>query len=188
MNSWIQFVGLIVIPIVALVGLFYYVRATIEQAEAMQKPCVVLYSAIRNREEAILAMHGIHGDLMLGQLEGLVSLENVGSGPAINVAYVFEKVGEPENVPIRSEGSIPTLPSQAKLKTHASYGIFPAHTFDCTIIYESLGKRRYETHVFINDVVLGEFKFQRFWWWPRLTRWVSKRRRQRKAQRFESVA
>jgi len=181
MSGWIQIVGLVVIPSVALIGLFYYVRATIEQAEAMQKPCVVLHSMLRDAREAVLNMGGIRGDLILGAVEGQVALENIGTGPAVNIAYVFEKVQDAKNLPVRSEGSIPTLSPKQRLAAHVSRGIFSAHSFDCTITYESLSKRRYETRLSVNDVVLGEFKFSRLGLWARLTRSARERKRLRKA-------
>lgn len=187
MNDWVQVVGLIVIPIIALLGLFYYVRAAIEQAGAMQKPCIVLHSMLRDTRDAILDRDNIRGDLVISSIDGLVALENIGTGPAVNVEYIFEKVGEP-STPLRSQGSIPTLASHEKLATHVAQGIFAAHRFECTVIYQSLSKRRYETHVSASDTVLGEFKFRRMGRLARLTHSVSDWRWRSKSGRFEKIA
>jgi len=187
MCDWVQFVGLIIIPAIGLLFLILYVRATIEQAEAMQKPCIVLKSALRSREDAILEMGGIPGDLILGAVIGLVALQNIGAGPAVNVAYSFEKVNE-SHTPLRSEGSIPTLSRDDTLPTHVSYAIFPAHKFECTITYQSLSKRRYQTHLSANGLVLGDFHFRRMYWWTRLRHWYNEREYRRKMAAFKEVA
>lgn len=187
MYDWVQFVGLIIIPAIGLLFLILYVRATIEQAEAMQKPCIVLQSALRAREEAILEMSGIPGDLILGPVQGLVALRNIGAGPAVNITYIFEKVSESHG-PVRSEGSIPTLSRDDTLPTHTSYGIFPAHKFECTVTYQSLSKRWYQTHLSANNVVLGDFHFRRLYWWTRLRHWYKEREYRRQMAAYKKLA
>ena len=168
MPEWLQVIAFIAIPAVALVGLFYYVRATIEQAEAMQKPCVVLRSTLRDPQEAVLEISGIRGDLIIRAIGGLVALHNIGTGPAVNVSYVFERVDQPEDTPFRSGGTIQTLAPNQDLPTHVSRTLFPAHHFQCTIIYESLSRHIYQTRTSANNDVLGEFTFKRMSFWARM--------------------
>jgi len=188
MYEWVQVGGLIVIPAIALIGLFYYVRATIEQAEATQKPCVVLRSTLRDPQDAVLEMGGTSGDLIIHAVEGLAALRNIGTGPAVNVFYLFEQVGGKEHILLKPSGTVQTLASHECLPTHVSRTIFPAHVFDCTITYESLSRRRYQTRISVNNDVLGAFKFGRVGAFARVGGWVRGRRLRRKSQRFESVA
>lgn len=187
MSGWIQIVGLIVIPSIALIGLLYYVRATIEQAEAMQKPCLVLDSETRDPRNATILNKANPGDLILAARTDQVALRNIGAGPAVNVRYMMQRVSEP-NPGWLSEGSIQTISPKEFRLTHAAAAMFPAQRFECTIIYESLSKRRYETRVFVNDIVLGEFKFRRLGLWARLAHSVRERRRRRKSERLEDIA
>lgn len=188
MSAWIQVVGLVVIPSVALIVLFRYMLAAIEQAEAVQKPCVVLLSIARDPTNAVILNATNPGDLLLLARDGLLALQNIGTGPAANVHYVVQGVGEPENPTLPREGSIQIIPASDIRCTHTSATIFPRHKFECSITYESLSKRRYESHTFVNDAVLGEFKFRQMNLYARLCYSAREYRRQRKARRFEPIA
>lgn len=187
MYDWVRLFGLIIIPAVALFFLIVYVRATIEQAEAMQKPCIVLDSAARDPANAVILHQTNPGDLALSSHEGLAALRNVGSGSALNVRYVFEKIGETQGTPVRPEGAIQTILPRELVRTHAPATLFPAHKFHCLITYDSLSKSHYETRFIVNDTVLGNFCFRHLRWWTRLSRWYSDWQHRRKMAAFKKV-
>jgi hypothetical protein len=66
-------------------------KASQEQAEAVQRPCLTLATAARGYEDAVLEMGGAVGGMIVAAREGNVALWNVGSGPAINARYSAEK-------------------------------------------------------------------------------------------------
>lgn len=70
-------------------------KASQEQAEAVQRPCLTLATAARGYEDAVLDMGGAVGGMIVGSHEGNVALWNVGSGPAINARYRFKPIDPP---------------------------------------------------------------------------------------------
>lgn len=186
MDHWLRIVGEIGIPGAGLIALVRYVAATVEQAEAAQKPCIVLRSALRDPQDAVLEAGGLRGDLILEAVGGQAAMRNIGTGPAVNIFYVFEKVDD-VGAAIRSEGSVPTLSPEQTVAAHVSHSIFPAHRIECAVTYESLSKRKYETRQSVNNLVLGEFRFRRLGSLLRLTGFIRDWRHRRKVRRLKPV-
>lgn len=67
------------------------VAAAGDQVEGLSKPCVMLASSPRNPEDAII---GPLGNSVALRMEGMFAVENIGSGPALNVRYEFIALGE----------------------------------------------------------------------------------------------
>jgi hypothetical protein len=106
--------GLFIVGIIGLLGLFAYcietwklrkaaerqieisqdmMRATNDQVEGLSKPCVMLASVPRNAEDAVI---GPLGNTQALRVEGNLAVENIGSGPALNVREVileYESIG-----------------------------------------------------------------------------------------------
>src|SRR4030081_3795544 len=89
----IQFLMLIVQSL-ALIGLAIYCletykirRASIDQIESQAKPCITFWAQLRDGADAILAMHGATGNLVVQPDGGSYVIQNLGNGLALNLKY-----------------------------------------------------------------------------------------------------
>ena len=141
-------------------------RATNEQAEAAQKPCVRVIAEVigllPNFFSVDLAKRPPYAtELPRGQFNRL-ELENIGNGPALNPRYVLEKrsVGRWEDANASGEiGSLKvgeTTPCPLMVvDPYLRHG-----EFRVTVNFESMSGTRYGTRQYIGDGVLTHFDFK----------------------------
>ena len=128
-----------------------------DQIEALQKPCVSLATAPRDREEAVLGI-AVEGAMIVRCPEGMAEVENVGAGPAVNMRYSFMPTN-PESTRARPRGFVLGLRPGEKFLLPVPRGILQGNEWDCVFTYESLSRRRYRTRIRANDLVLTSIEF-----------------------------
>jgi len=169
--------GLFVVGVLGLVGLFAYcietwklrkaaerqieisqklITAAVDQVEGLSKPCVTLASSPRNPEEAVI---GPLGNTQALRLEGNFAVENIGSGPALNVRYEFIAVGETARFfqprGVRYVQNILDDQRSAMVESYAAYN----GQFEVIFEYESIGGRCYRTNINMDGYVFTDVAF-----------------------------
>jgi hypothetical protein len=84
--------GICIVNCVVLATLFWYAletkrirKASQQQVEALQKPCLALVSEPRDFDDTVLEMDDAVGGMIVAS--GNVKVENIGNGPAVNVRF-----------------------------------------------------------------------------------------------------
>ena len=65
-------------------GLF---KSSMDQVEALSRPCITFLAELRDGSETILEMHGAPGSLVARPDEGSDVIQNIGNGVAQNLKY-----------------------------------------------------------------------------------------------------
>jgi hypothetical protein len=159
---WINLLTLVVLTL-TLVCLIWYAcethqikKASVEQSEALQKPCVTLTSGPRDWNDAIL--RGPHlAEITTPRLQ----IVNIGSGPAIKLCYELRQVVANGIVPMRPKGLLPHLQQEATWDTPVAQGTLRTRDFEFLAEYESLSGALYQTRISIEKAVLVSFDFSR---------------------------
>lgn len=161
------------VQILGLLGLFVYAfytiriwNATVEQAEAQQKPCLTLVTTERGYEDAVLEMDDAIGGKVVAVRNGKVEIRNIGNGPAINVHYEFRPVNPPKNSNVASpSGYLPNILRGETFVMPVSEGVLTNPKYQLVASYESLSARHYQSRITItrsgNDLVLTSFVFRK---------------------------
>jgi hypothetical protein len=136
------------------------VKASQEQAEAMQKPCLMLSTTARPGEDAILGMGGALGGMMLLCPGRDVQLQNVGSGPAINIRYSATPTNPTDSI-ARPNGYLVGMRPGEAFAIPLSCEILRGHQWDVAFTYESLSGGRYQTKSIVDDLILTNIQFGR---------------------------
>src|SRR5579884_1262352 len=115
------------------------VKASQEQAEAVQKPFVTLVTHDRRENDAVLDMNEAVGTRIVGMIAGNIGLRNEGSGPAINISYSFEPSfpDPPANIP-RPSSYVPSIPARESSSIPVARRTIQSLDYRVTINYESL--------------------------------------------------
>ncbi len=155
-----------IVSTLTLVVIFWYTLETkkirgaaLAQAEAAHKPCLTVRAEPRAGEEAILEWDGVRGGLVLPQ--GRIVIQNIGSGPALNVTYALDRLEEIG----RDSGSVSKdylllIPSGGAIQTHTAFGLIAGGKYELVLTFESLSGRKYETRIIIDRTVLSSYKFK----------------------------
>jgi len=134
------------------------VEASQEQVEAAQKPCLAFSTAPRPFQDAVLEMEGTNAAMMLRCPEGQAEVENVGSGPAVNVRYNLTPTN-PASTLARPSGYLIGMRPGEKFLTPIPRGILQGNEWKFLVTYESLSGRRYQTRIIVNNLILTEIEF-----------------------------
>jgi len=135
-------------------------RASQEQAEAQQRPCLTLVTASREHGEAVLDMNGIVGGMIVAPREGNVALQNMGNGPAVNVRYEFNPVNPPQGANVaRPRGYLQNIPAGGTFVMAVAREVLRNLEYEFVTSYESLNGQNYESRIAINNLVLTNFHF-----------------------------
>jgi hypothetical protein len=171
MCHWIPSANLF-IQLLILVFLIWYAcetyrlrKASQEQIEALQKPCLTVATTARDYDEAILEINGAVGGMVLAPREGSVQLRNIGAGPAFNIRYKFNCLDQPQQdgaVVVEPSGYLPYITAGDKFAMQVTRGILQLHEYQLVALYDSLSGRRYETKITINNLVLTTVQFRPF--------------------------
>jgi hypothetical protein len=178
MSECIQ-ASMLCVQILALIGLFLYVKETayirkaaqrqIEtsldlikaanaQVEGMSKPCLTFRGALRDGADIITEMHGTASNIVAGADQGSYVVKNIGNGLALNVRYHFTRpTDNPEHIPDpRYVPYILPTTSVTLVETLVGYNVEHQVTFD----YESIGGRKYRTTIQLNNHIIASFDFE----------------------------
>lgn len=137
---------------------FFIMRAAVEQAEAAQKPCLVLRAEPRDGEDAILDAGGIVGAMKLVQRAGNVAVWNIGKGPALNARYELRPLDE--GMPAHPTGYLHNVAAAEEVVMPVPYGLLSAHQYEFLATYESLSGQAYRTKIRLEDCVPTQSMFQ----------------------------
>jgi len=168
MCDWIPLVNLVV-QCLLLLALVWYAwetwkirKASQEQVEALQKPCLTLVTAPRDYDDAVLDMDDAVGGMIVAASQGSVSLQNMGSGPAVNVEYRFNPVDPPAGANVaRAHGYLQNIPAAGDFVIALAREVLRNLEYECVITYDSLSGRRYRSSITIKNLVLTAFHFER---------------------------
>ena len=61
---------------------------------ALHAPCMTFKATPRDEGDAVLEMHDARGAMILDFIAGSAVLINIGTGPAVNISYVFTPLDE----------------------------------------------------------------------------------------------
>ena len=159
----------LVVSILTLLAIVWYVcetlkirRASQEQAEALQKPCVVLVAAPRDPDDAILDGDGAVGEMVVDAHDGNVALVNIGSGPALNVYFEFRPIDPPNQANVaQRRGQFPAVASRETLVMQVPRGVLRNLEYEFVAICESLSGLCYESRIVIKNLVPTRSSFRR---------------------------
>ena len=135
-------------------------KAAHDQIEATQKPCVVFSTAPREPMDAILEMGGTDSAMVVRCPEALAQLENIGSGPAVNIRYALAHTNHPEATVPGPSGYLVGLSPAEKFLTPISRNSLLGTEWRIAVTYESLSGRRYKTETTVNNLVLTNIRFE----------------------------
>ena len=164
--SYLPYVS-IIIQFVGLVALIWYVRDTHEiwktaqdQAEGQHKPCLTLDTTARDFSEAVLSVGDAVSTRILAFQEGNVVVWNVGNGVALNVRYQFKQITPAgDGVSVDPANFLPHIPPGAHQVIPVPQGILANKEYEFTATYESVGARRYESRVQLDNLVITRIHF-----------------------------
>ena len=137
-------------------------RASQEQVEGLQKPCLTLATETRDYDDAILEMDEAVGGMIVAARHGNVALLNMGNGPAINVHYSFDPVNRRQGANVaRPHGYLQNIPPGGEFLMPLARDVLRNLEYESVITYDSLSGRRYESRIAIKNLVLTVFYFKR---------------------------
>ena len=162
------------IQILLLMGLVWYtietrrirrtsqkqVALSQDQVEATLRPCISLSTAPLEFNEAILAMDETDSTVIVRCPEGVVQIENIGVGPAINIRYTFQPLTEHESTHANPTGYVAGIPKGGDFRIPVARALIVGHNYECVFEYESVSHRKYRTTVRLNDLVITNMRFE----------------------------
>lgn len=152
-----------------LIAVVWYVRETLkirkaaeEQVEGLQKPCLMLSTEARELDEVVLQMDDTAGAMIVGQSRGRIAVENIGSGPAINISCRLKATDfRNQESAVTHESYLQNLSPRGVFETAVPRETLRFVDYDFSLSYESLSGRSYETVISIKDLVLTRSTFRR---------------------------
>jgi hypothetical protein len=134
------------------------IKVAMDQVEGLSKPCLTLYSGLRDRMDAIGDMRGAVGNTVARGDQGSFVLQNIGNGIALNVCYQFLRVPREEAARQHHRRYVQHILATQKVtmpEPMTAYG----GDWKLHLEYQSIGGRKYKSIVTINDRVLTAFVF-----------------------------
>jgi hypothetical protein len=134
-------------------------KAATDQVEGMSKPCLTIWADLRDPTKAILEMDGAVGGTVARGDDGNFVVQNIGTGVALNVKYRFSSLDPPKaKSPTGSSYFVNVLPAQKVRMPNP----INAYCGTCEVVFrfESIGGRRYQSTVTMNNQVLTGFEFK----------------------------
>jgi hypothetical protein len=138
-------------------------KASQEQIEALQKPCITVVTTARSPEDTILRVNDVVGGMVLHQIEGCVGLWNIGAGSAFSISYKFSCIRHrrQEGAHISEpDGYLPYITAGAQFAMQVPIETLRSQEYELVASYESLSGRRYQTKININNLVVAAVQFR----------------------------
>jgi hypothetical protein len=137
-------------------------KAAMDQIEAMAKPCLTIWAKLRDQVDAILEMNGAVGAMVArGDDAANLVVQNIGTGVALNVTYRFNNLDSPPGN--RSKGEsylVNVLPTQKISMPEPMNASICSGNCEVIFGFESIGGRRYQSTVTMNNHVLTAFQLK----------------------------
>jgi hypothetical protein len=135
-------------------------KSSMDQVEALSRPCITFLAELRDGADAILEMHGAAGSLVARADGGSYVIQNIGNGVALNLKYFITRgIPEFDQPNIRRMRYMPAIPATARAALVETLGNYSAE-HDATFEYESIGKRKYRSTIKLNHRVITAFSFE----------------------------
>jgi hypothetical protein len=133
------------------------IDAAMLQVEGLSRPCLTLWSDLRDGADAILDMHGAVGTTKARADQGSFVAQNIGNGPALNISYQMIRIDNRDRrVNTRY---IQNLLATQKVTMLETLGLY-AGEVEVVFEYESIGGRKYRTTLDMNHHVLTMLRFE----------------------------
>jgi hypothetical protein len=161
---WLQ-TGIQLVGLVALIWYTWDTRrirlASQEQAESSQKPCLMLRTEARQPVDVVLQMHGTDGAMIVGQSGGRLVIENIGTGPAINVRCRLRATDfNRQESAVTHESYLQNLAPNGMSELPVARETLRSADYEFLTYNESLSGRRYESVISIKNLVLTQSVFR----------------------------
>jgi len=136
------------------------IKVAMDQVEGLSKPCLTLYSGLRDGIDAIWERGGAIGNTVARGDQGSFVLQNIGNGIALNVCYQFLRIPREEGAGQRQEHYMQHILAAEKVTMSASITAYDGE-WELQIEYQSIGGRKYQSIVTISgpDHTLTAFRF-----------------------------
>jgi hypothetical protein len=135
-------------------------KTSMDQVEALSRPCITFLAELRDGADAILEMHGAAGSLVARPDQGSYVIHNIGNGVALNLKYYITRgILEFDRPNIRTMRYMPAIPATARVALVETVANYNAE-HDATFEYESIGRRKYRSTMKLNHRVITAFSFE----------------------------
>jgi hypothetical protein len=135
-------------------------KAAWQQAESAAKPCLTLWSKLRDPSEAILETDGAVGNTKARGDDATFVVHNIGTGVALNVNYFFRSLESGRAADPSKRYFVSVLAGQKiampePMNTSSYCG-------ECELVFqfESIGGIKYQSLIRMNHHVLTQFDFR----------------------------
>src|ERR1017187_1895651 len=135
------------------------IAAAMDQVEGLSKPCLTLWSGLRDGTDAILETAGAVGNTVARGDEGNFVLQNIGNGIALNVSYRFVQTPQTETNRQHQKRYTQNVLAAQKVRMVEPMNPYGGGPWEVHFEYSSIGQREYESVVTINNFVLTAFVF-----------------------------
>ena len=131
-----------------------------DQVEATLRPCVSLSMALRDFDATVLAMDETDSTVVVRCPEGLVQIENIGLGPAVNIRYEFRPIGPHESTHAHPTGYVAGISKDGASRIAVARALIEGHDYESLFEYESVSHRKYRTSVTLRNLVITDMRFE----------------------------
>lgn len=154
---WLPLATLVVVSVYTFLTRRIQLAAQ-EQAEAPQKPVIVLQTVPRDAQDQILDHTSTDGAaaLRVGQAAGNLVLTNIGAGVAIDIRYEFKFDGLQKSRARR----VPYLQYKDTLLAPITVTTARSENLEFVATYKSLSGKRYITKMTVRDLVVENCTFE----------------------------
>ncbi len=107
-------------------------------------------------------MGGAVGTMIVAARDGNVAVRNIGNGPAINIRYEFRPVNPAPGANVaRPQNYFQMIAPGEVFVMPVARGVLNNLEYEFIASYESLGGRRYQSRITLNNLVLTDTRFGR---------------------------
>ena len=105
-------------------------------------------------------MEGTDSTVIVRCPEGMVQIENIGLGPAINIRYEFRLLQPHEGAQAHPTGYVAGIQKYGAFIIPVARTLIVGHNYECSLEYESVSHRRYRTKAILNNLVVTNLRFE----------------------------
>jgi hypothetical protein len=137
------------------------IKAAMDQVEGLSKPCLTIWSDLRDPADIILETGRAVGSTTARGDQGSFVIQNIGNGVALNVSYKFEQISVPAGQPrIRDERYVQNVLASQKVTMVETLASARQANFRIIFNYHSIGGRKYRTTITLMNLVLTSLIFE----------------------------
>ncbi len=180
MNDPIQ-VSMLLVQILALVALLLYVwdtrkirkaadeqikvsqalvQVAMDQVEGLSKPCLTIWSKLRDAADTMLEMDGAVGSMVVREDGGRFVAQNIGNGVALNVRYNIKRTDQPSGPHGPKSRYLPNVLAGQAVAMSEPVSTYSGDYCEVVFRFNSIGGREYQTTVTMSNLVITDFSFK----------------------------